>query len=171
MSVDFMNDDYQLFHLSGSWIRECQLNRKPLTPGIYSIESTRGASSAVHNPFIALLRKETGEHQGEAYRFSFVYSSNFLARVQVSTFAQTRVMMGINPFDFNWLLQPGEAFQTPEVVLVYSERGLNRLSRTYHRLYRKRLARGKYRDRARPVLVNNWEATYFDFDDKKLLES
>ena len=134
------------------------------------MESTRGASSHQHNPFIALLRKDTTEDNGEVYGFNFVYSGNFLAQAEVDQFNNTRVTMGINPFDFSWKLDAGESFQTPEAVMVYSSEGLGDMSRTYHELYRTRLVRGTYRDKERPILVNNWEATYFDFNEEKILE-
>jgi alpha-galactosidase len=98
-----------------------------------------------------------------------VYSGNFLAQVEVDQFRTARVSMGINPFDFTWLLESGESFQTPEVVMVYSDQGLNGMSQTYHELYRTRLARGSFRDRERPILINNWEATYFDFNEEKIM--
>src|SRR5699024_5609207 len=101
----------------------------------------RGTSSAHQNPFIAIKRTDTNENQGEVYGFSLVYSGNFLAQVEVDHYEVTRVQMGINPFDFNWLLENGESFQTPEIVMVYSDKGLNEMSQTYHELYRERLAR------------------------------
>ncbi len=170
VNVDFRDGEFDLLHLAGSWSRERDVLKKPLDMGIYNIESRRGASSHQQNPFIALMRKNAGEFNGEVYGFSFVYSGNFLAQVEVDQFHSTRVGMGINPFNFSWLLNDGESFQAPEVVMVYSESGLNAMSSTYHDLYRKRLCRGLYRDRVRPVLINNWEATYFDFDKDKILD-
>ena len=123
-----------------------------------------------HNPFIILKRPTADEFQGEAIGFSLVYSGNFLAQAEVDTFDTTRVLMGIHPSCFDWKLEPGEEFQTPEAVMVYTDRGLNALSQTYHELYRERLARGYWRDRTRPILLNNWEATYFDFTEEKLVE-
>ncbi|TWT24242.1 alpha-galactosidase [Planomicrobium sp. CPCC 101110] len=169
-SIDLPGSDFEMVQLSGSWARERHVKERKLVPGIQSIASTRGTSSAQQNPFLALKRPNTTEHQGEVYGFSLVYSGNFLAQVEVDHYDVTRLMIGINPFDFNWLLKSKESFQTPEVVMVYSEEGLNGMSQTYHRLYRTRLARGKWRDRERPVLINNWEATYFNFNDKKILE-
>lgn len=169
-SVDFIDDKFRLLQLSGAWARERHLITRPLVHGIQSVESTRGASSPYHNPFIALLREDASENHGEVYGFNLVYSGNFLAQVEVDHYSHTRVLMGINPFDFSWLLQPGEAFQAPEVVMVYSDHGLNKMSQTYHELYRTRLARGRFRDKARPILINNWEATYFDFNTEKLIE-
>lgn len=169
-SVDFNRADFEWLELAGSWARERHVKRTPLHSGVQNIQSTRGASSPQHNPFLALLNKETTENQGDAYGFSLVYSGNFLAQMEVDHYDTTRVMMGINPFDFDWHLTPGETFYTPEVVMAYSSRGLNKLSQVYHTLYRTRLARGYWRDRLRPVLINNWEATYFDFNETKLLD-
>ncbi|WP_044748107.1 alpha-galactosidase [Bacillus alveayuensis] len=170
MNVDFFHADYELLHLSGAWARERYIERRPLVVGTQSIESRRGASSHQHNPFIALLEKGAGEYHGEVYGFSLVYSGNFIAQVEVDQYKTARISLGINPFDFTWLLEPGESFQTPEVVMVYSSNGLNDMSNTYHKLYRTRLARGKYRDQERPILINNWEATYFHFNEEKILQ-
>lgn len=169
-SVDFFDSDFEMLQLSGSWARERHVKTRELQYGIQSITSTRGTSSSQQNPFIALKRKDTNEHQGEIYGFSFVYSGNFLAQIEVDHYDVARVMVGINPFDFNWLLESGESFQTPEVVLVYSDQGLNGMSQTYHELYRTRLAKGNWRDKPRPILINNWEATYFDFNESKIVD-
>lgn len=170
MSLDFADDEFDFIHLHGEWARERHLERRPLFTGMQSVESRRGGSSHQHNPFIALARKNADEDQGDVYGFSLVYSGNFVAQAEVSQFKTARVAMGINPFDFTWLLEKGQSFQTPEAVMVYSSEGLGGMSRTYHKLYRTRLCRGQYRDQVRPILVNNWEATYFDFNSEKLLE-
>lgn len=167
-NVDFRDDDYDVLLLSGAHVRERHIERGPLRSGIQSVESRRGASSHQQHPFIALLRKEATEHHGDVYGFSFVYSGNFLALTEVDQSHMARVQMGINPFDFNWKLEQGESFQCPEVVMVYAHDGLNGMSNTYHDLYRTRLARGEFRDKERPILINNWEATYFDFDADKI---
>ncbi|GFP75230.1 alpha-galactosidase [Clostridium fungisolvens] len=169
MSLDFMRDDFDFLHLNGSWARERHIIREKLTPGMHTIESRRGASSHEHNPFIAIISQDCTEEKGEAYGLSLVYSGNFLAQAEINMYKSTRVSLGINPFDFSWLLEPGQDFQTPEVVMVYSSEGLGAMSRTYHKLYRTRLCRGRYRDKTRPILINNWEATYFDFDAEKLI--
>lgn len=170
MSVDFMDADFDFLHLHGAHVKERHIARQPLRHGIQSIESARGASSHQHNPFVALLRKGTTEDVGEVYAFNFVYSGNFLAQAEVDQFSTTRVTMGINPFDFNWKLEGGEEFQAPEVVMVYSSSGLGEMSRTFHDLYRTRLVRGTFREKERPILVNNWEATYFDFNAEKIMD-
>lgn len=167
-SVDFRDNEFELLTLYGAHTNERNIARRPLIPGIQGVDSRRGASSAQQNPFMALLRKGTDEDQGEVYAFNLVYSGNFLAQVEVEQFQTTRATIGINPFDFSWLLEPGEAFQTPEAVMVYSSQGLGEMSRTYNRLYRTRLCRGTFRDRVRPILINNWEATYFDFNADKI---
>ncbi len=168
-SVDFETSDYDFIELSGAWGRERHIERNSLRSGIQSIESRRGASSHQLNPFFALAGKGTNEEYGEVYGFNFVYSGNFVAGVEVDQLSQARAYMGINDYDFSWLLEQGESFQSPEVVMVYSNKGIGDMSRTFHRLYRKRLVRGKYRDEVRPILANNWEATYFDFDEKKIV--
>lgn len=168
MSLDFAHDRFDLLQLSGSWARERDLFRSRLRPGLQAIESRRGSSSHMQNPFIALLAEGATEDYGDVYGASFVYSGNFLAGVEVDQFRTARMFMGINPFDFSWHLDAGESFQTPEAVLVYSAEGLGGMSRIYHDLYRARLCRGRFRDEARPILVNNWEATYFDFDADKI---
>lgn len=142
-SVEFLDMDYELVQLSGAWSRERYVKNRKLEMGIQSVHSLNGTcGGAEHNPFIALKRPHTTEDQGEVYGFSLVYSGNFLAQAEVSTFDMTRVMLGINPEDFSWELNQGESFQTPEVVMVYSDRGLNKMSQAYHRLYRTRLMRG-----------------------------
>ncbi|OPJ63532.1 alpha-galactosidase [Clostridium oryzae] len=168
MSVDFNDYNYDLLQLSGCWCRERHIFKRALVPGVQSIESKRGMSSHTQNPFIALLDKDVTETHGTVYGFNLIYSGNFLAQVEVDPNYLTRILMGINPFDFSWLLDVNESFQTPEVVMVYSDCGLGNMSRTYHNLYRKRLCRGNYRDKLRPILVNNWEATYFNFNADKI---
>lgn len=170
LSLDLPDADYEWIQFSGAWARERHVKKRTLQQGIQSVNSTRGASGHFHNPFVILKRPTADEFQGEVLGFSLVYSGNFLAQAEVDTYQVTRMMMGINPFGFSWLLQPEAEFQTPEAVMVYSPEGMNKMSQTFHRLYRTRLARGFWRDRERPILLNNWEATYFDFDQERLLE-
>ncbi|KGX93972.1 alpha-galactosidase [Pontibacillus halophilus JSM 076056 = DSM 19796] len=169
-SVDLADRNFELLQLSGAWIRERHLYTRPLVPGLQGISSTRGTSSNQQNPFLALKRPDATETTGEVFGFSLVYSGNFQAQVEVDHYDCARVSLGINPFDFEWKLEPGESFQTPEVVMAYSDEGLSQMSDTFHELYRTRLARGQWRDRIRPVLINNWEATYFDFTEEKVVE-
>lgn len=167
-NVDFTTDEFDFIQLSGSWGRERHILRNTLRSGSQAIESRRGASSHAQNPFIALVSKDTTEDKGEVYGFNLVYSGNFLANVEVDMYSNARTQIGINPFDFTWNLESGEEFQTPEAVMVYSSNGLTGMSHIYHDLYRERLCRGAHRDKERPILINNWEATYFDFNNEKI---
>ena len=169
-AVDLPDARWEFLQLSGAWARENHVVTRRLRPGRQSVGSDRGASSHIHNPFVALRRETTTEDDGEAYGFSLVYSGNFLAEAEVDAFDTTRVRLGISPNTFTWTLEPGDSFATPEAVLVYSDAGLGTMSDALHGLYRERLARGSWRDKPRPVLLNNWEGTYFAFDEAKLLD-
>jgi alpha-galactosidase len=170
-SVEFLGSDFEMVQLSGAWARERYVRVRPLEIGLQGVQGLAGTcGGAEENPFLALKRPHTTEQQGEVYGFSLVYSGNFLAQTEVSPFDMTRVLMGISPESFAWKLEKGETFTTPEVVMVWSDSGLNGMSQVYHRLYRRRLARGYWRDRERPILLNNWEGTYFDFNEEKLLQ-
>ena len=169
-SVDLPDHDYQMIELTGAWGRERAVTERKLQYGIQGIYSMRGCSSSNFNPFLALRRENTTEACGEVYGFSLVYSGNFLVQAEVDTYDVTRVTLGIHPDRFSWEMKNGDEFQTPEAVMVYSDRGLNGMSQAFHSLYRARLARGYWRDRPRPILINNWEATYFDFDEQKILQ-
>lgn len=169
LCLDLPDCDYEWIQFSGAWSRERHMKVRRMEQGITAIDSIRGNSSHNHNPFIVLQRPGTKEEQGEAIGFSLIYSGNFLAQAQVDAHDVTRVLLGIHPSHFSWKLDPGQSFQTPEAVMVYSCQGLGTMSRTFHNLYRKRLARGYWRDRERPILNNNWEATYFDFTEEKLV--
>ncbi|HEV8488687.1 MAG TPA: alpha-galactosidase [Candidatus Limnocylindrales bacterium] len=168
-SLDMPDADWEMVQLSGAWARECQVRTRRLVAGRQSVGSVRGASSHHHNPFLVLRRATTTEEHGEAIGFSLVYSGNFLAEAEVDPHQTTRVRIGINPEGFAWTLEPGDEFATPEAVLVHSDQGLGALSDAYHRLYRERLARGAWRDRPRPVLINTWEGTKFDFTEDRLV--
>ena len=167
--IDMDNQDFDLITLHGSWARERHINRRPLSPGFQGVSSLRGESSHQEHPFMALLSHNADQDQGEVYGISFVYSGNFLAETSLSQFGTVRAMMGINPEDFCWKLEQGESFQAPEVVLVHSTEGLGGMTRNFHDLFRNHLIRGEYKDQKRPILINNWEATYFDFNTEKLI--
>lgn len=168
-SVDLFGTDFEMLHLWGGWAMERSPERLRVMHGVQGISSRRGASGHEHNPFLALVHPDTTEQTGEVYAMSLVYSGDFAAHCGANAYESTRMTLGMNPETFCWLLQPGEAFQTPEAVLVYVDGGLNAMSQAYHKLYRTRLCRGQWRDQPRPILVNNWEATYFNFDEDKLL--
>lgn len=170
INLDLPDANYEMIELTGAWARERHVKYRPLDHGITAIQSIRGKSSNNFNPFIALKRHETTENSGEVIGLSFVYSGNFLANVEVDPYNMTRITMGIHPQNFAWNLNSNDTFYTPEVVLVYSDKGLNYMSQVYHDLYGRRLAHGYWRDRPRPILVNNWEGTYFDFNEEKILD-
>lgn len=168
-SIDFDNIDFEMITLHGSWARERHIQREKVGYGKHSVASTRGESGHQNHPFMALVKPETTEDLGEAYGFSLVYSGNFIAQAEGSQFDTTRFVMGINPWHFRWELQSGAEFVAPEVVMVYSDEGIGKMTRTFHDVYRNHLIRSPYKDLKRPILINNWEATYFDFNTDKLL--
>ena len=166
LSLDLCHDDYTLLSYDGAHLRERKEHRRPLLPGITVIDSKLGVSSNEHNPLIFLERESTGE----VYGFNLIYSGSHRETVEVSPFGKTRVITGINPACFSWTLAPGASFDTPEAVMTYSADGLGRASTAFHRFVSRYIVRGFWKDRERPVLVNNWEATYFDFTEDKLME-
>lgn len=166
--LDMNSSAYDLITLYGRHYQERELERRKLAHGYQGIGSRRGTSSAQHNPFMALIENDGGEDKGEAFGFNLVYSCNYLGEIEVDYNESARVMMGINPTDFRWSLAPGEKFHTPEAVLVYSNEGLGGMSRAFHRLYNNNLIRGEWKKKHRPLLINNWEGTYFDFNEEKL---
>ncbi len=170
LCLDLPDCDYIWEQLSGCWARECHIHTRRLEPGIQSIGSMRGNSSHEHNPFLILKRPSADERQGEAIGLSLIYSGCFRIQAETDAHQTVRILAGIDPETFDWKLDTNETLQTPEAVLVYTDRGLNHLSQTFHKLYQKRLARGYWRDRPRPILNNNWEATYFDFTEERLIE-
>lgn len=167
--IDMDNRDYDMVSLHGSWARERHIQRKALGYGIQNVSSFRGESSHQDHPFLALVDRNTTQENGEIYAMNFVYSGNFRAQAEVSQFDSVRMTMGIHPENFCWKLECGESFQAPEVVMVYTDKGFDAMTATFHKLYRKHLIRGEYKDKKRPILINNWEATYFEFDTQKLL--
>lgn len=168
--LDLPDSNYDFIHFSGAWLRERQLKRTKLRSGIQSIDSLRVSSSPQQNPFFMLARKDTNEIQGEVIGFNFIYSGNFTNQIEVDHFDVSRVLIGINPEEFEWNLHEQESFETPEVIISYTDNGFNKLSQQLATFYKKHLVNPNFADKERPILVNNWEATYFDFDSKKLLE-
>ncbi len=169
LSFDLPDKGYELITLHGSWARERQIERRAIGHGIQGVSSIRGESGHQEHPFMAIVSENTTEDSGEAYGVNFVYSGNFTALAERNQFDLIRIQMGINPVEFEWELKEKEEFVTPEAVLVYSAQGIGAMSRTYHDLYRNHLIRGEYKDKKRPILINNWEATYFNFTTDKLL--
>lgn len=168
-SVSLNDMDYDMINLYGRHCTERTIERRALGHGHTSISSARGSSSHFHNPFIALVRHGATEEHGDVYGFNLVYSANFDITVDCDYYETTRINIGINPDGFTWHLDPGEEFQTPEAVLVYSPDGIGEMSRIFHKLYMNNLVRGKYKTEKRPLLINSWEAAYFDFDTDKLV--
>ncbi len=168
-SVSLNDMDYDMLHLYGRHNAERNMARSPLEHGHTSLSSTRGSSSHFHNPFAALVRHGADENQGEVYGFNLVYSGNFDITADVDYYECTRVNIGINPDGFTWHLDPGEDFQTPEAVLVFTNEGIGEMSRIFHRLYNNNLVRGRWKTEKRPLLINSWEAAYFNFDTDKLV--
>ena len=168
--MDMDDEGYEMLTLTGSWARERHMTRCPVTYGRHMAASVRGESSHQENPFMALMTQGTTQDQGNVYAMNFIYSGNFMAMAQVSQYASVRMVMGIHPDGFEWVLAPGESFQAPEVVCVYSSEGLGKMTRTFHDLYREHLIRSAYLHKDRPILINNWEATYFDFNTEKLVD-
>ncbi len=166
--LEFDHSDFQLIDLHGSHCRERQAERTPLHHGIHSIESRRGASSHQLSPFAAFARPDTGEQHGEVYGISLIYSGNFRISAEVDQFDRLRVQAGINPFNFRWTLGSGDSFTTPEAIMVRSTAGLNGMSQNFHALYRQHLSPSRYTKAPRPIVINSWEASYFDFDEEKL---
>ena len=168
MQVDFLGRDVDMIHFHGRHSMERMVEREHLAHGRFNVGSIRGASSHQHNPFVILCDHRANEDWGACFGFSFVYSGNFIAEAEVDQLGQVRFGMGIHPEGFCWKLAPGESFVAPEVMLSYSEDGFADLSNRISRAFRRALIRSKYVRESRPVLVNNWEATYFDFDEEKL---
>lgn len=169
MNIDMDNNDFDMITLHGNWGRERRIERYKVNPGTHKISSVRGRSSHQENPFMALVQKNADSNIGEAWGFNLVYSGNFMSQVEVTQFGDLRICMGINPKNFKILLKSNEFFQSPEAVMVYSDSGIGKMSRIFHDLYRNHLICPNFAYSKRPLLINNWEATYFDFDDEKIL--
>lgn len=169
-AIDLSDGPWELLTFSGAWARERHAHRAALLPGRRSVGSLRGASGHHQDPSLFLLRPGTDETHGEGLAMSLVYSGNFLAEAEVGPRGSTRARLGIHPDGFAWTLEPGAGFTTPEVVTAWSGDGVGTLSDALHGLYRERLARGPWRDRDRPVVLNSWEGVYFDFDHVRLVE-
>ncbi len=167
--LDFIFGKKDCISFYGRHAMERNMQRIPVSHGSYGIGSRRGTSSHQYNPLMILADPDTTETAGNAWSMSFVYSGGFDAAVELDQFDQTRMLMGLSGEQFSYSLSAGEQFTAPEVIMTYSASGLGKLSRNLHRCIQKHICRGKYRDRIRPVLINSWEACYFDFDADKLL--
>ena len=170
LSVDLPDSDYDMTEFTGAWARERHPHTQHLHHGTQRIESLRNASGHFANPVAAFARPGTTEERGEVIGLAFEYSGNFDLHAEVDTYDVTRLQLGINERGFAWHLDPGETFQTPEALIAYSDEGYDGMSRTFHRLVLDNIVRGPWKRRERPILINNWEATYFDFDEDKLVD-
>ena len=169
LCVDLPSMDFDMISLFGRWVNERNVERRPLAHGVQGVESKRGVSSHAQNPFVALAESGATEDRGAVYGFNLVYSGNFSALAECDFNHTTRLIMGINPTDFGWKLEKGEFFDTPEAVMVYSDEGIGGMSRIFHRFYNNHLIRGRWKTEKRPLLINSWEAAFFDFDTDKLV--
>lgn len=170
MGLDFLeSDDMELIHFYGKHAGERQYERTSLMHGIMEAGSNRGASSHQHNPFVILCEKGTTEDHGGCYGVSLLYSGGFRIQCEVDQIGGMRLTCGLDDDEFCWKLEPGEQFETPEAVLSYTAEGLADLSNGLGRAFQTNLIRSAWKNRKRPILVNNWEATYFDFNSEKLL--
>ncbi len=168
--LDFLNNyDFDVIHFHGRHAMERMFERVSIPYGITSFSSKRGTSSHQQNPSIILCDKDTNEDYGNCYGMSLVYSGNFLIEIEKDQVDQLRVNMGINPENFEYHLKENEIFETPQVIMTFSNKGISKLTHNFHNIIRNNICRGEYKLKSRPILINNWEATYFDFDDEKIL--
>lgn len=170
LSLDLPDSDYDMTEFTGAWSRERHPHTQHLHYGTQQIESLRNASGHFANPVAAFARPGASEDHGEVIGLAFEYSGNFDLHAEVDTYDVTRLQLGINERGFAWHLEPGETFQTPEALIAYSDEGYDGMSRAFHRLVLDNIVRGAWKRRERPILINNWEATYFDFDEDKLVD-
>ncbi|MCD8390808.1 MAG: alpha-galactosidase [Firmicutes bacterium] len=169
-SADMPKDDYELIYFSGGWGKEREMCRESVPQGVkIDISNARGGSGHNMNPFVMLASKGADENHGEVYSMTLVYSGNHSTMLECDQYGGVRIMQGINPFGFEWVLDSGESFYTPQSIMCYSDKGIGGISRELHDVIRQNLCRGKWADKERPILINNWEATYFDFTEEKLL--
>lgn len=168
-NLDILGYGYEVITLDGGWIKEANVHRRELGYGITINDSTTGASSNRHNPGVILAKKGTMEDTGVCYGFNLIYSGNHYTAIERSNHDLIRIMSGINPHNFNWILEPEEEFESPEALMTFSSDGLNGLSHQMHDFVNHHIVRGEFRKKERPVIMNNWEATFFDFNQRKLV--
>ncbi len=169
-TVNLPGNNYEVLSLYGAWACERNIERIPMHHGVVSIDSKRTTSSSVLNPFVAVLEPETNETRGKAYGFNLIYSSSYVLKVEGTNQGRTLITGGINDFDFAWNLNPEDKLETPEVVIAFSNEGLGGMSRAFHDVYREHLINKRFVNKPRPIVINNWEGTYFDFNNQKLMD-
>ena len=170
LCLDFQSSQLDLITFNGCHLMERVPDRTPLRSGVQGVGSVRGTSSHQHNPFVVLCDRDANEDYGTCYGAALLYSGNFQAEAEASQYDNARLVMGIHPYQFRWTLEPGQSFITPEAALVCSPNGLGQMSRQFHRAIREHLIRDPLKGPRPPVLINNWEATYFDFNADKLVD-
>lgn len=170
VNLDFLEGNLDIVHLYGKHAGERQMERRPLCHGITEISSNRGTSSHHHSPFVILCEPGASEDFGECYGAALLYSGGFQMQAELDQLDSARLVCGLSEEEFLWTLKPGESFAVPETVLAYTDKGFADLSLCLKRAYHSHLIRSPWKDKKRPVLVNNWEATYFDFNTEKLLD-
>ncbi len=168
-ALDLPQHDYEILHMHGTWSREFTEERIEVPKGRFVIDSSRGTSSAAHNPFIAIVQKGTTEEFGRVHATTLMYSGNFSLSVEKGEFEDVRLLAGINPFNFHWRLKPGKKFCTPEALHVYADKGLRSMSHIWHEFIRDKISPENFRHEARPTYLNTWEAAYFDVNEDKVL--
>lgn len=170
LCLDIPHGKWEWVHFHGRHAMERLTERMPLCHGIQESSSTRGTSSHHQNPTVLLCSPDCTETLGSCIGAALMYSGSFQTKIQLDQMEQVRLVMGINPELFRWELKPSEVFDTPEVIMSYSSNGMEKLSHNFHKVIREHVCRGKYKLAERPVLINNWEATYFDFNEEKILK-
>lgn len=170
LCLDIPHGEWEWVHFHGRHAMERLTERMPLCHGIQESSSTRGTSSHHQNPTVLLCSPDCTETSGSCIGAALMYSGSFQTKIQLDQMEQVRLVMGINPELFRWKLKPSEVFDTPEVIMSYSAKGMEKLSHNFHKVIREHVCRGKYKLAERPVLINNWEATYFDFNEEKILK-
>lgn len=168
--VDFHSAEYDMIYLKGRWAKERQAVRHPLEPGLQGFRSSRGSTGHQYNPGFVLAAPSATEANGDVCGMLLLYSGNYAADIEADQYGTARAMIGINPENFSWNLAPGESFRTPEALVMFSPDGLSGFSRQSHKFLMEHVIRSPWKHIKRPVLVNNWEATYFDFNDAKIYD-
>lgn len=170
LQLDLPTSDYSLVTFDGAWARERYRTAQRLRSGIHVNDSKTGVSSSRHNPCLFLTTNEDNDNQGDCYGCNLIYSGDHAQHIETTPYGKVRLLTGLNPATFSWQLHPGEKFHTPEAILTFSHEGLNGTSRNFHRFINSHIVRGSWKYHQRPIVVNNWEATYFNFSEHALLK-
>lgn len=165
-----MYKEYDMIHFGGAWAREMHRSEHPVRQGKVAVSSSTGTSGSRANPFFMVAEHGCSEEHGECYGFNLIYSGDHMESCEQNSYGRMRIIGGINPEGFTFVLGPGMSFQSPEAVMTYSDTGFGGVSSRMHAFVRRHIVRGLWADRERPVLLNSWEAAYFDINEKKLLK-